>query len=154
MLALGTAAGSLLAAAFAIALSFASLVANVVWPSHMRKKAAKVSELSVRWELLRDTTGRGAHLSEHRLVLTNHGPRMAEELTVVAEPGVGQDPSVWLDICWDHLPIPVLHLAQEFHLPLVIRNGFVAALKVDLAWTDGSGSRSRTFHLARETLTA
>jgi len=159
---MGTSAGSLTVAAFALAVAAATLWFNVVEPQRAKRRAS----LSVRWETHYRTrthpqkvSGNAAVTRTHevrseRLVITNHGPGTAEDIDVAVEPvpplGPGGEP-VRMKV--ELLPFPLAHVQQELHLPIGTSGAAAGgSLRVRLMWSDRRGRHETLFVVAEQAL--
>ncbi len=110
------------------------LVIRGVWT----KRAAS---LEARLERYADAWPDGRPRARHRLVVVNHGPARARDVTVrlVNEHGADYVGTLLTD---KHLlPVPVLHAGQDFHSEVVVSYGANPARGVVLAWSDGRRKR-------------
>jgi len=91
-------------------------------------------------------TPTGSGMSD-RLVVINHGPAAARDITVTFKNEVGD---VWNGLEWrDPFPIPLLAAGDPFHAPSAAIIGNGTYLSTTIRWTDGRrGRQSRVTTLS------
>jgi len=120
------------AVAISVAISVVSLGLSV-YTLVRHELGGRIARLTVAWERIDVRTDRtmGSH---NELVITNHGPAVASDLSaVVFDHNGGPDPHALVRAAF---PLAGLGPGQQFHTELLMQLG-VGLSEIELTWNDG-----------------